>query len=96
MLHVSPADLLAFAPTLHGQTLQTLHQKRPFTVDVEGKDLYVTPSTGKRRLTNGKWLHDTCVAFSTTNSYHPGDYRELTYNASYTLALIRKYADSRN
>ncbi len=96
MLHVSADDLLTFAPTLEGQELLTLHRKRTFTVEVEGGNLVFVNSKGKRRPHGGKYLRAVCEAFSGTNrnSYHPGDYRDLTVNASYILAIIRRYADS--
>jgi hypothetical protein len=94
MIQVSPADLLAFVPTLEGQELRTLHRNRTFTVEVEGSNLVFVNSKGNRRLHGGKYLRDVCDAFSKTNSYFPSDCRDLTVNASYILAIIRRYADS--
>jgi hypothetical protein len=94
MLQVSPADLLAFAPTLEGQALRTLHRNRTFTVEVEGGNLVFVNSKGNRRPHGGKYLRAVCDTFSKTNSYFPSDYRNLALNASYILAIIRRYADS--
>src|SRR6266567_841139 len=94
MLHVSPEDLLAFAPTLERQELWTLHRNRAFTVEVEDGNLVFVNSKGNRRPHGGKYLRAVCDTFSKTNSYFPSDYRDLTVNASYILAIIRRYADS--
>ena len=94
LLQVNPSDLLTFAKTLEGQELCTLHQRKNFTVEVEGEDLVFVNSKGKRRPHGGKYLRAVCDTFSKTNSYSPADYRHLTVNASYILAIIRRYADS--
>jgi hypothetical protein len=94
MLQVSPDDLLKFAKTLEGRELCTLHRKRNFTVEVEGESLVFVNSKGNRRPHGGKYLRAVCDTFSKTNSYFPSDYRHLTVNASYILAIIRRYADS--
>ncbi len=95
MLEVSPEKLLNFAKTLEGQELQTLHHKKAFTVEVEGDHFYFFPkSTRVRRLHDGKYLQAVCDKFSEKKSYHPSDYGDLTYNASYILAIIRRYVDS--
>ena len=94
MLQVNPADLLAFAPTLEGAELRTLHRNRTFRVEVEGSNLVFVNSKGNRRPHGGKYLRAVCDTFSKTNSYFPSDYRDLTVNASYILAIIRRYADS--
>ena len=97
MLEVSPENLLKFAKEkLDKQELQTLHRKKAFAVEVKEGCLYFTPrSTHKKpRPHDGRYLQDVCDRFSKKQSYHPSDYRDLTYNASYILAIIRRYVDS--
>ena len=94
MLELAPEQVLAFAGTLEGQELHTLHRAKPFTVEVEGSSLVFVNSKGKRRPHGGKNLQAVCDTFSKTNSYSPSDYSELTVNASYILAVIRRYADT--
>jgi hypothetical protein len=93
---VSPAALLAYAKTVEGQGLETIHRRRPFTVEVEGDNLVFINSKGKRRSHGGKFLQRVCEQFIETNSLFPGAYRELTVNASYTLALIKKYLEAQS
>ena len=71
-----------------------LHRNRTFTVEVEGGNLVFVNSKGNRRPHGGKYLRAVCDTFSKTNSYFPSEYRDLTVNASYILAIIRRYADS--
>ncbi len=94
MLQVTPADLLTFAPSLEGQELRTLHRNRAFTVEVEGGNLVFVNSKRNRRPHGGKYLRAVCDTFSKTDSYFPSDYRDLTVNASYILAVIRRYTYS--
>jgi hypothetical protein len=96
MLEVSPEKLLVFAKTLEGQEPQTLHQKKTFTVEVKGDCFFFTAKSTlkKPRLHNGKYLQAVCDKFSEKKSYHPSEYHDLTYDASYILAIIRRYVDS--
>jgi hypothetical protein len=94
MLQVSPDDILTFARTLEGQELHTLHRNRTFTLEVEDGTLVFVNSKGNRRPHGGRYLRAVCDAFSKTNSYFPSDYRDVTLNASYILAIIRRFADS--
>ena len=94
MLRVSPDALFAYAKTVEGQELQTATGK-VFTVKAQGDSLVFTPkSTGKPRAHDRKFMQKVCDAYSRTNSLKPGDYREVTYNASYTLVLIGHFAES--
>jgi hypothetical protein len=95
MLEVSPNNLLIFAKTLEGQELQTLHRKKVFTVEVKGEYfVFIPKSTGKPRRHDGKYLQAVCDKFSEKNSYRPKEYQDLTFDASYILAIIRWYVGS--
>jgi len=92
MLRITSDDLLAYAIRLNGTQLQTLYNGRPFKVDFRSETIVFTPqSTGKPRPHERKYLDRVCKAFNKTNSLKPADYRDGTYNASYTLTLIAKY-----
>ncbi len=93
---VSPAALLTYAKTLEGQGLETIHRRRPFTIEVEGDNLVFINSKGKRRSQGGKFLQRLCDHFTNTNSLYPGAYRGMTKHASYTLALIKKYLEAQS
>lgn len=92
MSQITADEVLAFAKTLEGQTLETIIRREPFTVEVRGANLLYTPSSsGKRRTHQRKYLERICETYSTTHSLNPGDYRDVTRNASYTLAVIAEY-----
>lgn len=52
---------------------------------------YIPNSTGKPREHPFKYLNRVVNRFNQTGSFKPGDYVDLTVNASYTLTLISEY-----
>jgi hypothetical protein len=96
MIDVTPEELIEFVRTHDGMQLETQQQKRPFTVHVAGDSIEYMPQTGKLRPHELKYLQRVCDEFSRINSFRPVDYNDITMNASYTLALIRAYLDSKH
>jgi hypothetical protein len=95
MVHVSPEELVRFAKTLEGKPLTTEAQRKVFTVRIVDDGIEYTPeSSGASRTQSRKVLSRICDEFSRTNSFKPGDYQRVTFNASYTLAVIAKYVQS--
>jgi hypothetical protein len=81
--------LLAFARTLKGASQVTLHDHKPFRVEVEGDRLEIlVGSTGKRRRTDRDHIENVIAKFNKTGSFQPSQYVDLTHNASYVLTLI--------
>jgi len=92
MTQVTPEEIVEFVRSHGDLQLCTPAQKRPFVVRAVGDGLeYVPLSTEKSRPHQMQWLERVCEEFSRTNSMHPGDYKDLTVNASYTLAVIAAY-----
>lgn len=89
-------DLLTFARTLRGNTLVTLHRKKPFTVAVIGGALEITPSTGTPRATDRRHIQDLLRRLNETGSFQPGRYVDVTFNASYILALVKLWQTIRS
>lgn len=84
--------LLVFARTLKGATLVTLHDHKPFKVDVVGDRLEISVgSSGKRRRTDRDHIEKVLDKFNKTGSFQPAQYVDLTYNASYVLTLIMRW-----
>lgn len=73
-----------------GVALTTPTRRRPFTVDVRSAYIEYTPhSTGEARRER---LYDAGAVldrFNDLGSFNPSEYKDLSHNASYTLALIR-------
>jgi hypothetical protein len=81
-------NLLSCASTLKGQKLETLTFKKPFAVKVTPDRIEIILGTGKLRRLNTKAIQRMCYEFAQSESMKPGDYKGITYNASYRLALI--------
>ena len=92
MANISAADILAFAITLRGQTLHTLYRRKDFTVEVAGKNLKYRLTNGNSRKDSRAYLARLCNQFSKSKSYTRKEY-DFNQAASYTLALIAKYAE---
>ncbi|BAZ02396.1 hypothetical protein NIES37_64080 [Tolypothrix tenuis PCC 7101] len=95
LFQVNVDELIKFAKTLEGQELETAKFKCKFVVNVVDTDLYYTPlSSGILRKHSRKWLERVCQRFSITNSFKPGDYTDLSKNASYALVVISRYLEN--
>ncbi len=93
-MKVSADDLIAFAKTLEGQTLQTLKKGSEFKVVVTEVGMDYTPlSTGNTRHQYYNVIKKICDHFSETNSFSGKDYKSFTANSSYVLAIINKYIE---
>jgi hypothetical protein len=92
VIQVTAKELIEFVRAKGSFQLSTDKQQKPFTVRLNGNDLEFVPhSTKKPRAHELKWIQRVCNRFSQTNSYRPGDYSDLTVNASYTVAVIKAY-----
>lgn len=87
--------LLAFARTLEGKSLVTLHRRKPFKVAVIGGKLEITPSTGKPRITDRNHIEALLTTLKKTGSFQPGKYVDVTFNASYILSIVKLWQASR-
>lgn len=89
---LSVDTLLTFARGLKGASLVTLHDHKPFKVEVVGDRLEISVgSTGKRRRTDRDHIESVIAKFNTTGSFQPSQYVDLTHNASYVLTLISRW-----
>jgi hypothetical protein len=94
MQRIQVSELKRFARTLEARTLETLAQKRKFTVQVRSAALIFTPlSTGKPRPVNDDQAEQFLELFAERGSFEPMAYHREARNASYLLALIRLYLD---
>ncbi len=87
-------NLIAFAKRLKGETLTTQARQVEFSVEAYGTGLRYNPtSTGKLRPEPLSALVSVLNQFNATGSLKPGDYQKATFNASYTLALVKQFID---
>jgi len=82
--------IFSFARSVGNQQLVTPHRKRPFRVSVNGESLEFTPGTSsKPRAENRAGVEALLSRHAKTGSSQPGRYADITFNASYVLALIQ-------
>ena len=86
-------DLRAYAASRPGELLTTLHRKKPFSVVVGGDEILITTSNGKFRTTDRKYVSAVLKRLHETGSFSPCDYLDVTFNASYILALVKRWQD---
>jgi hypothetical protein len=85
------------AAALAGEVIETLHQRRQFTVRVlpHGRGLEYTPrSTGTPREQRWTYVERVLDRFNETGSFHPADYTELTQHSSYVLAILKRIRET--
>ncbi|MBI2850078.1 MAG: hypothetical protein HYX80_03435 [Chloroflexi bacterium] len=92
---VSVSSFMTFCKTLVGTTLPTAGGRANFELSkVTDETVYYTPlSTGKERGVKKRYLHPVLDRYARTGSLKPGDYQNITVNASYTVAIIKLYLE---
>lgn len=94
MKSIDVTSLRAFAQTLEGKLLTTRARACVFQVQVTRDRLIFTPrSTGKPRPQFDRDTEAVLTRFRADGSLRPGDYHDLTVNASYLLAILEKYVN---
>jgi len=82
-------DLLEMARRFEGQVLETVTGKE-FTVGIYLDCPFFTPVSSGIGQSDGRKAAERFVArYTETGSLRPGDYADVTRNASYLIGLIR-------
>jgi hypothetical protein len=83
-------ELLALARRFEGKTLETVTGKR-FKVGIYLDCPFFTPESTGRGQSDGRAAAEKFVdRFNEIGSLQPGDYKGVTRNASYYVALLRE------
>ena len=81
-------ELLALARRSRGRKLETVTGKK-FTVDVYRDCPFFTPASSGYGQSDGRKAAERFLArFNETGSLRPGDYTDVTRNASYFVGLL--------
>lgn len=81
-------ELLALARRLEGQSLETV-TGRKFTVGIYRDCPFFTPASSGWGQSDGRKAAERFVArYNETGSLRPGDYADVTRNASYYVGLL--------
>jgi hypothetical protein len=92
MRSVTFNEFLSYAKQFNGKVLKTNALGKEFEFEIEERGfIYIPLSTGSRRLHGYKFLKRVFDRYLDTNSTRPGDYVDISANASYALTLISKY-----
>jgi hypothetical protein len=85
-------ELLALARRWEGKTLETVTGKK-FSVGVYLDCPFFTPASSGRGQSDGRKAAERFLArYNEIGSLRPGDYADVTRNASYFVGLLRRQA----
>ena len=83
-------ELLALARRCEGKTLQTVTGK-PFTVGLYRDCPFFTPASSGYGQSDGRKAAERFLArYNEIGSIRPGDYADVTRNASYYVVLVQQ------
>lgn len=92
MARMTYQELLALARRCEGESLETVTGKR-FTVGVYLDCPFFTPASSGRGQSDGRKAAERFLArLNEIGSLRPGDYADVTRNASYFIGLLRRQA----
>jgi hypothetical protein len=87
-LTVTYEELLALARRHVGRNLETVTGKK-FTVGIYRDGLFFTPASSGYGQSDGRKAAERFLArFNESGSLRPGDYADVTRNASYLIGLL--------
>jgi len=93
----SADDLFGFCKTLRGETLRTIVRKTQFRIEVIDSCLEITPaSSGGARRESKAAVSGLLARFDKTGSFQMSDYQDVSFNASYVLALVKAWQSQSN
>ena len=81
------------ARELDGSVLATLYRSERFAIRVhpDGSGVEYTPqSSGKARTQSWDYVERVLAQYNRTHSLHPGEYKDITNHASYTLTIVER------
>lgn len=88
-------ELFAFCRRTPGSSWTTAVRRSAFTVEVDGSALAITPASSRAARREGKEAVKAVLErLERTGSYRMSDYADISFNASYLLALVHAYQHS--
>lgn len=85
-------EFLNYCRSLRGETLHTDARNKPFTVLVDGNNLWFVPvSSGKQRKANPQEIEEVLSLYIKTGCSTPGSYHDFSFQSSYILAVANRY-----
>ncbi|MDP1637175.1 MAG: hypothetical protein Q8K74_01965 [Candidatus Nitrotoga sp.] len=85
-------EFRTFCRSIEGEVLLTQARAKPFSVALVAGSLYFIPvSSGKKRKADQAGISQVIVRLSKTGSQVQAQYKDITFNASYILEIIRQW-----
>lgn len=85
-------ELFDFCRSMPGASWTTTVRRSVFAVDVDGNALAITPSSSRSaRREARESVRSVLERLSLTGSYRMSDYQDVSFNASYLLALVQAW-----
>lgn len=85
-------QLFSFVRSLNGAPQETNVRRKPFFIGVADSSLSITPNSSKQaRMESKETVKKLLQQLERTNSYRVADYQDLTFNASYILAVVKAW-----
>ncbi len=89
---VSLQALRQFIQARSGETFHTLKRKAPFKAELHEGVLVITPRSGISRRVPDSRIDRVCREHALSGSLQPGSHADVSFDASYLLALIQAAA----
>jgi len=90
---VTYEELLALARRYEGKTLETVTGKK-FTVGIYLDCPFFTPASSGYGQSDGRKAAERFLArYNESGSFRPGDYADVTRNASYFIGMLMRGTD---
>jgi hypothetical protein len=89
-------ELFAFCRGARGSSWTTAVRRSVFAVEVDGPTLAITPASSRAPRREGRETVKAVLdRLERTGSYRMSDYADISFNASYLLALVQAYQHAR-
>jgi hypothetical protein len=89
--NIDVTSFLAFCKTIQGRELTTIGGRARFHAEMINHNLRYRPVSSGRSRSYHTALEDVLDRYNKIHSLQPKDYHDITWNASYTLAIIKLY-----
>jgi hypothetical protein len=89
-------DFLRFASSIEGERLTTAARGAAFTIRTLPRGIEITPeSSGMSRVVNHERIDLFLQEYERSRSVRPGHYQDITFDASYLLAITARFVARR-
>ena len=88
-------SLLGYVDALDNRQLVTLARKKPFNVRATPDGIEIIPASKHLRRVSREKIQRLCNEYTHSKSMKPGDYKAVSFDASYLLAVVDGFLHDR-